>query len=301
MSMYRIVGRQVVDGKQFGGLIMEGEHDDSSWDVRIFEVNGHREISARTVVNWSVVAEYEDRHKLPCFDNEVPLTEDELEERRAKALERNAKRAQTMCRRVIKAEAFDELLTLTYRENQGDRDLCKVHFKEWVRRMKRALGNFRFCASFEKQKRGAMHVHIATQKLPEHGNYKGVKVKAWQLGTKIWRAIVGTDNGMCFVGGATKNGGRRRNLSLAKMASYVSKYIMKDYADAPENSNRYSRSNGMTIPKSVVVRLTGCTMAEMIAAVFTCADADVIVSHRVSAMNSSYWLCTEPNPDLLRA
>jgi hypothetical protein len=160
--------------------------------------------------------------------------------------------------------------------------------------MKRALGNFRYCASFEKQERGAMHVHIATTKLPTHADYKGVTVKAWQLGTKVWRAIVGENNGLCFVGGKVKNGGYRRNLSLAKMASYVSKYIMKDYADAPEESNRYSRSNGCEIPKPRVMHFTGMTLAEIIALCFQCDDGDVIVSHQASQMNGSYWLCTEP-------
>lgn len=287
--------KKVIHG--FGEPIqLEGTFNPTSWAVRIFEVNGHREISARNTIDWEEVPY---KPVLDQFPDQPSLQQiAEAEERRQKALERSAKRAQTTCRRVIKAESFNELLTLTYRENQTDRDLCKKHFKEWARRMKRALGDFRYCASFEKQERGAMHVHIATHKLPEHALFKGVRIKAWQLGTKIWRAIVGDDNGLCFVGGNTKNGGRRRNLSLAKMASYVSKYIMKDYADAPEESNRYSRSNGVNLPKPVTMYFTNLTMAEMIALCFQCGDGDVIVSHSASQLNGSYWLCTEPiNPD----
>ncbi len=284
--------------KGFGETIqLEGEFNPTSWVVRIFETNGHREISARNTIDWEEVPY---QPVLDQFPDQPSLQQiEEAEERREAALKRNAKRAQTMCRRVIKSEGFDELMTLTYRENQGDRALCKKHFSIWQKRMKRALGEFRFCASFERQERGAMHVHLATHKLPAHAVHKGVKVKAWQLGTRIWRDIVGENNGLCFVGGRTRNGGFRRNLSLAKMASYVSKYILKDYEDAPEESQRYTRSRGCVVPKSKPLYFINMTMAEVIALCFQCDDGDVIVSHRADANSRSYWLCTEPDPDKL--
>lgn len=274
-------------------ICMEGTIVPDSWDVRIWEVNGHREISARNVVQWE-----ENEDWVPPVDQTGTMRGDEqAEERRLRSLEKNAKRAQTKCRRVIKAEGFNEMLTLTYRGNQPDRGLCKAHFKEWARRMKRALGGFRYCAAFERQERGSMHVHLATHKLPVHASYRGVKIEAWKLGTAIWRSIVGADNGLCFVGGKTKFGAPgQRKISLAKMAGYVSKYIMKDYADAPEESNRYSRSNGTEVSKPVRLQLDGISMTDMIALCFQCNDGDVIVSHSVSQINGSYWLCTEPSP-----
>lgn len=283
--------KKIISG--FGDPIqLEGEYNPTSWAVRVFEVNGHREISARNVIDWEEVPY---QPVLDQFPDQPSLQQiEDAEERRLKALKNNAKRAQTMCRRVIKAEGFNELLTLTYRENQLDRALCKLHFEKWYRRMKRALGSFRFCASFEMQKRGAMHVHIATHKLPEHGRHKGVRIKAWKLGTAIWRDIVGADNGMCFVGGVTKFGGKRRTLSLGKMAAYVSKYIMKDYEDSPEESNRYSRSNGTVLPKPKVMYFQNMSHAEIVALCFECQDGDCIVSHRADSNSRSYWLCTEP-------
>lgn len=287
--------KKIITG--FGDPIqLEGSYNPTSWAVRVFEVNGHREISARNTIDWEEVPY---KPVLDLFPDQPSLQQlQDAEDRKQANLKRAASRAQTTCRRVIKAEAYDELLTLTYRENQTDRVLCKAHFEKWVRRMKRALGSFRYCASFEKQKRGAMHVHIATHKLPEHALYKGVKIKAWQLGTKIWRDIVGADNGLCFVGGGTRFGGRRRNLSLGKMAAYVSKYIMKDFEEAPEESNRYSRSNGTVLPKPPVMYFTGLTMSEVIALCFQCDEGDVIVSHRLDSERGSYWLCTEPAPPL---
>lgn len=140
-----------------------------------------------------------------------------------------------------------------------------------------------------------MHVHVATHKLPPHAVHKNVKIKAWQLGTKIWREVVGVNNGLCFVGAKPKFGAsRRRNMSLAKMASYVSKYILKDYENAPEESNRYSRSNGTVIGEVHKMRLTGISCLDLISLIFECGEGDVIVAHRVNRFNDGIWLCTEP-------
>jgi hypothetical protein len=234
----------------------------------------------------------------PEHDAPDPVKDAEwLEERRLKSLKKSAARAKTKCRQFIVSEGFDEMLTLTYRKNQPDRALCKKHFEEWYRRMKRALGEFRFCASFEVQERGSMHVHIATHKLPQHASYRGTKVKAWQVGTRIWRDIVGADNGLCFVGGKSKFGApqKRVSMSLYKMAKYVSKYILKDYELAPEESNRYSRSNGSVGGVVHKVRLTG-SLSEIIACCFECKDGDVLVDHRVSYFKDSWWMTSERGP-----
>lgn len=305
------------------GVLYESKTVPDSWDYRVFEVNGHREISVRPHVQWvetgtavPYVREGDGFKGAATLENlEKWAVQDasDAEDRRLHSLKKSAARAKTMCRRVIKAEAFNEMLTLTYRENQSDRDLCKKHFNIWFKRMKRALGSFRFCASFELQERGAMHIHVATHKLPESAIHKGVKIPAWRLGTVIWRDIVGhdmcgpllpsknglkrpkIDNGLCFVGGKTKFGGhkRRRNMSIGKMASYVSKYILKDFELCPEEKNRYSRSNGTVIPKSVLVKLHGMSLVEVIDLAFECGDGDVILSHRVGPWKDSYWLVTE--------
>lgn len=305
-------------------ILYEGKLLPDVWDISIFEVNGHKEISARNAVEWhevGVVASDLSRHGDGYLGAPTPeqmakwakQDADEAEERRLSSLKKSAARATTMCRRVIKAEGFNELLTLTYRLNQTDRELCKQHFSAWMRRMKKALGGFRFCASFEEQKRGAMHVHVACHKLPATATHKGVKVKAWELGTRIWRDVVGDveipgpllpgqkrptlSGGLCFVGGKPKKPGdkRRRNMSIGKMASYVSKYIMKDYENSPEEKNRYSRSNGTVMSKPVKARYYQQTLLEIIDRVFECAEGDVVISHRVGRWKDSYWLVTEPS------
>ena len=291
-------------------LRFEGKVVPDSWEVREWRSNGVLERSARPSVAWEEVGvcdapmTYEERVAY-IIDNffgkkrETRLREldEEVEEKRLRSLRSAARRAKTMCRRVIITEGFDELLTLTYRENQQDRELCKLHFRRWVERMKRALGGFRYCGSFERQERGAMHVHIATHKLPQHAVHKGVKIKAWELGTRIWRDIVGADNGLCFVGGHSKWGGhkRRRNMGLAKMAAYVSKYITKDFEDAPSEKNRYSRSNGTEIGKCHKMTLR-CTLAALVDVTFEQGEGDVVIAHRVSKWKDGLWLCIESPP-----
>lgn len=273
------------------GILFEGKRLENAWDVSIWESRGHREVSARQCVEWVELG------PVPPLKDLDPVEDAEyIEEKHQQSLRKAAQRAQTQCRRIIKSEGFDELLTITYRENQTDRAECKRHFKEWVRRMRRALGGeFRYCASFERQDRGAMHVHVACFKLPKHATHKGVKIEGWRLGTEVWRSIVGADNGLVFVGGKSKwSKKRRKNMSAAKMASYVSKYIMKDYAESPAGSNRYSRSDIVEVPKPVHVRLSGASLADAIGAMFECRDGDVVVSHRLGAFLDTYWLCTEP-------
>lgn len=295
MPMYRIVGQQVVDGKKFGGVIMEGQRLDNAFDVSIFEVNGHRELSARPVISWTAVCDYEDRHKLPCFDIEVEPTEEELEEKRLRCLKKAGQRAQTKCRRLIKASNFREMLTGTYRENQDDEALFKQHLRQFIRAMVYVLPKFQYCVSFEQQERGAYHFHMSTNKLPRFVRYKGEKIEGWVLPTMVWRGIVGQDNGLVFVGGKPRWGSsRRRNQSIAKIASYVSKYIMKDYERAPIGSKRYWSSRDVDLPEPTRMRFDGCTIDELIRTVFEVPSGSEIVSHRIGHWGDSYWLCTEP-------
>lgn len=283
------------------GILFEGNRLPDAWAVSTWETNGHREVSARQCISWEEVGPAPAWMLHPVDEPDSIKDAAWLLEQHEKSIKKSAQRAQTMCRRVIKAEGFNELLTITYRENQTDRTLAKKHFKEWVRRMKAALGGqFRYCASFEKQDRGAMHMHVACHKLPAHAIHKKAKIQGWRLGTEIWRSIVGKDNGLVFVGGKRGDVHSRRKLakSPAKMAAYVSKYILKDYADSPDEKNRYSRSNGSAVPKPTHLVLTGCSLSDAIGAVFQCKDGDVIVSHRLGHFKDSYWLCTETCPVL---
>lgn len=333
------------------GILYEGKLLPDVWDISVFEVNGHRELSARNAVEWHEVGiapppSHETGDGYLGAPTAAQLAKwakweaEEAEERRLKQLRKGAALAKSRVRRFIKEEGFNELLTLTYRDNQRNRELAKKHLKEWVRRMKVALGGtFRYCAAPEPQKRGAFHWHVACHKLPQIALHKGVKVKAWEVGTRIWRDVVGPvevpgpllpgqerptlPGGLCYVGGKPKRPGqkRRRNMSIGKIASYVSKYILKDCEDNPAEKNRYSRSNSAprtffeaagplrpgekrrmfrSGPVKSRHRWYGLTLAEVVDKAFQCSDGDSIVSHRIGPMKDSYWLVTEPLTDAMR-
>jgi hypothetical protein len=296
MSMYRIVGQQIINGKKVGGLLMQGDPVPDAWDLSVFEVNGHREVSARPVIAWTELCEAEDHLRdWPDKRSKAEIAYDE-QLRKERSLKKAAQRAQSKCRRSIKAGNFREMLTGTYRENQTDLELFKAHLTRFIEAMQYVLPKWQYCLSFEKQERGAYHFHCATTKLPRFVRYKGEKIEGWTLPTLIWRSIVGQDNGLVFVGGKPRWGSsRRRNQSLGKIASYVSKYIMKDYADHPLGSKRYWVSRGVEIPAPVRERIYDVTIDELVRRAFQTNPAgSVIVSHRIGHFGDSYWLCTEP-------
>ena len=112
-------------------------------------------------------------------------------DRREANRKRAARRAKTRVRRLCKVQGLDTLLTLTYRGLVDDLAVCKRHFKEFIRRLRRALGAFSYVAAFERQKRGAWHVHIACHRLPRTmAARNGVKVKSFNVIRAIWRSVI---------------------------------------------------------------------------------------------------------------
>jgi hypothetical protein len=303
------------------GFLYESKTIPDAWEIRTFEINGHREISARNVVVWEEVKylppnphyRHGDGYKGEPTAANVALwaAQDaaDKEHRRQKSLEASCRRAKTRCRRGIKSEGFDEMLTLTYRSNQNNLELAKKHLKEWIRRMKKAIPGFRYCGAHEPQGRGAIHWHIMTHKLPVMADYKGVKLKAFDLGTRVWRDVIGdypfhgpllpgtsfpiVTNGLCFIGGKTKHGAPRGPMSPGRAAHYVSAYILKGFTLAPEEKNRYSHSDGMAVPKSELRVLHGWTLAEVIELEFKLLAGEAVIAHTIGRFNDSYWLVTE--------
>lgn len=287
------------------GIAYEGKYSDSAYDVRVWEKNGHREISAQRVVEWTEIGPAPDWSHLAEPNPERDA--EDAAERKAAALKRNASRAKTACRRFIKTMGFNEMATLTYRENQTDEALCKEHFRAWCRIMAQAVPGFGYCAGYETQDRGSWHVHAAIYKLPAKiarkvrkpdGSWREVNIDGWRFGTAIWRSIVGKDNGLCFIGGKGDRAKAARR-SLAKMAAYVSKYILKHAESFPEGKQRYTHSKGEPVPKSMCERFCGVTLPELIGRCFWLESGERVVDHRIGRFKDSYYLCTElVGPDI---
>jgi len=281
--------------KIIDGVLYERERVPDTWEVRTKRCNGVMERIVRphyAVIEVGMAPAW----MLTPTDPLDPVKDAAfIAEQKEKNLRRAATRAKLACKWAIVHEGFDELLTLTYRENQTDEALAKRHHKEWVRRMKKALPDFRYCTGFEPQERGAWHMHVATHRLPKHALYKGVKIEAWKLGTRIWRDIVGADNGLCFVGGKQSKWGKktRKRMSLYKMANYVSKYIIKHFELMPEGLNRYSRSNGKPVIEKHVAYLMAPSIADVIGACFEIEVGSMLQSHRLSYFQDFYIVATE--------
>lgn len=223
--------------------------------------NGHAEGNIRRTVAW--------RELGPARADELELWQrcrDETEaERREANSKRAARRATTRVRRVVKVAGLDSLLTLTYRCLQPDLALCKRHLKEFVRRMRRLIPGWQYVAAFERQARGSWHVHMAVHKLPMRlPASTGVKVKSYGVVRAVWRSVVGLDNGNIDESRRRRFSGR----SSAKVASYISKYMLKAFQEGDAWSNRYSAGGLGALPQPVVERFRAASLAELLPRVF---------------------------------
>lgn len=253
--------------KNVAGIWFESKPAEDEWVVRTYQLgNGHKEAVISRPTVWQEVPPHlqqlfgDDWQQMADRDRE-----EKADERREANRQRAARRAKTRVRRSVKVLGLDALLTLTYRENQTDLALCKRHMKEFVRRIRRALPGFVYVAAFERQKRGAWHVHMAVHALPRKlAAANGVKVKSFPVVLAIWRSVTGD------LGGSINQKLRKRwsQRSVGKLAAYLSKYMLKAFEDGDDWSNRYSGSAGIEIPEAVRMRFRDAQLAELIGLVF---------------------------------
>ena len=111
-----------------------------------------------------------------CLANPVPRTAAEQVEEDSANRVRATRRARAEVRRRCKHHGLIEILTLTYRENQTDRDRMAHDLDLFLKRVRRVIPHFEYVCVFEKQTRGAWHAHLAVQRvLPYY--WKGGAVK----------------------------------------------------------------------------------------------------------------------------
>lgn len=126
----------------------------------------------------------------------------------------------------------DRMITLTYRDNVEDIDKAWADFHAFSRIMrKRYRSRWRYVCVPERQKRGAIHFHLA--------------VAGWfdvQFVRKYWLSVVGEGN----VDIAYRKG--RMVKDPSRIAAYIAKYLTK--ADVVDfNKRRYSCSRGIPEPE----------------------------------------------------
>lgn len=258
-----------------------------SYGTGVFKVkahelgSGHVEVSGVERISWREL-DWDDekcRWHLQHVDYLDSLPENQ-EKKRARALAVASNRAKTRVRKLCKAMGADTLLTLTYKANQEDLALCKAHLKEFVRRVRRLIPDFRAVAGFEKQKRGAWHVHLATVTLPSSLTAKnGVKVKSWNVLRAVWRSVTKECGGNVDISAKKRNSQR----TAARIASYISKYITKAFEEGEKWANRWTKFGNTDIPPPVDLGEFPALDEALKSA------AMVYMSGRVDTMHLSRW------------
>ena len=169
----------------------------------------------------------------------------------------------------------------------------KAHFKEFVRRLKRYIPGFVYVAAFEQQKRGAWHVHIATHRLPmklsPDVEKPGVKVKSFNLLRALWRGVTKESEGNIDSQNA------KPWHSPGRLASYLSKYMLKAFDEGDDWSNRYSGSAAVAIPKPVRREFVKAALQDLIGMVWdeVCiGDCDTFTW--LSRFGDTFYISTEP-------
>lgn len=241
------------------GTLYKRESDPYAFDLRVHDL-GRGEVEALSLprYGWSEVgpvsasalenAEMARDHVFREGEWVKPSpTDREIEEKAAENRERSARRARTQVRRLVRSKNLDTLLTLTYRENVTDRDRMARDFDVFMKRIRRIFPAFQYVCVFERQKRGAWHAHIAVERVQSHYLHKGVLIKSFDLLRSVWRAVV-TEGNIDVSKSKSK-----RQRTLAKIASYMSKYIGKGFEN-DQDGDSY-RASGRALPKPAVFRV----------------------------------------------
>lgn len=144
--------------------------------------------------------------------------------------ERSLRRARSTVRKKIIEGELDHLLTLTYRENMCDEKQGWKDFQRFIRIFRAKFPNIKWVVVMEKQKRGAIHFHLAI-----HGFFPVRTIRT------LWIDVVGytedPKNGEIVANGNVDIKRKKKNQTLTGLAGYLSKYLSKQQ----ENLNRFGK------------------------------------------------------------
>jgi hypothetical protein len=254
--------------------------------------NGHFETTAVRGLDW-----VEQEWSQIAIENYLLAKDRDDLERQAEKAEQSARaaarRAQKRVRLGCKAMGVTTLCTLTYRALEVDLSQVKRDLKEFNRRVLQVWPGFRFVATFEKQKRGAWHMHLACPSIPQMMCPRGhaVKVRSYVLLRAIWMRVV-KDRGGNFDASRRKATSRK---GPAQIAAYVSKYMLKDYAQGQKWSNRYSIYGPCDIPLVIDLGVVPDLNQALDALYAIGLGFGVIRTARLTRWQDAFYLDVEPN------
>jgi hypothetical protein len=147
----------------------------------------------------------------------------------------SARRALGEVYRKILTIGADRLVTLTYRANVQDLKRAWLDLKRWLSLVRKQLGPYPYVAVWELQDRGAIHWHLG---VPGFQDDKILRSAWWE--------VVGKGEGNIDIQ-------YRPELGPIGVASYLSKYIMKDQTMWQNGQRRFRASVGIVVPKEVYI------------------------------------------------
>lgn len=203
-----------------------------------------------------------------------------------------AQRAKKRVRQLAKVMGVDTLLTLTYRACETDLAQAKRDLKEFVRRLRRHVPGFAAVVGFERQDRGAWHMHLACRRFDSELSYKGAKVKSFNVIRAVWRSVTGERAGNIDV----QSRKRREQRSPAKIAAYIAKYITKDYMDGDKWANRWTKFGDAQLPAPIDLGTFDDMRSAVVAGFELMLGAQVVSNARVSRWGDSFFLFAESAP-----
>ena len=234
--------------------------------------NGHLEVSFRRgdvakELEWDRVMIHDHLEMMDRWREECE------EERRQRSLKVAANRAKKRVRQLCKAMGADTLLTLTYKANEADLQRCKADLKEFNRRMLRVLPEFCFIAAFEHQERCALHIHMATRRIPREitrisSTGQAYSVNSYNVIRAVWRSVTKERQGNIDVQRTKRNSTR----SPARIATYIAGYIIKEFAEGDKWTNRWTKYGKCDVPAPVDLG-TVDTALEGLKAAMACLNA----------------------------
>jgi hypothetical protein len=275
-------------------------HGGQEWSRVVLSDLGHGHVEA-SITPYRTLSEVPEAWNVlrGCWEGElepgyVPTERGEGD--REANVKRACRRAKKAVRERAKGAGYDSLFTLTFRENVVDRDVAAEVLTRFLRRLRVLLPGVSYVSVFERQKRGAWHVHIATHRLPLHFHPKGVKVKSWSVLRAAWRAAAGD------LGGNFDEQKRGRRASSFRIARYLSKYISKDFQESELERKRYWLGGDCIAPKRTVMLFPRGPFSkidgDLLSMVFSDVLGDAVeYSHWLHPDGSVYWVaaCRSPS------
>lgn len=212
---------------------------------------------------------------------------------------RAVRRSKQNIRWLCKAMNADRLFTLTYRENQTDREQARADFTKFLRLVRSGwrgqvgVPDWKYVAVLEKQQRGAYHIHCA--------------VKGWQrinfLRSCWYKALgcspdVSGENtpGAVNVTNPDKSrwGHTGRQWKVNKLAAYLTKYLSKTFDDTNTEKRRYWHCRDVVQPKKQRFWVSGSEIVQAIKSTIGLLDFHVGLgkswTHWLSTSGDCYWI-----------